>query len=271
MRSTLAALLVLALVLPGLAETEREHAKPITIGDSVPHFELKDLAGGTFSLEKARQITEQDALAAVLAAAKSRAGGAALAAETELASLSGLGDDAARKAFLQEVGRPYGLIVTEEICGDFDTIGDVVSWITDCAKAPIVFMCWSPMCSTSRGYEHRIQAIIAGRGARFYPLASASAKKERDEDVVGYLAEHKLPYHVLLDRSQVACDIFGGRVTPHIFVVDAQNCLRYAGSIDNDPAIETEEAEERQNWLDDALGALLDEMPVYVQLTDPKG
>lgn len=275
MRSTLAALLVLALVaalvLPGLAGTEEASRRPIAIGDTVPTFQLKDLAGATFDLSKARTISEADALAAIQAAVKARAESAAVETTTQLASIPGLADEAARRAFLQDVGRGWGLIVDEAACEGVDTVGDVVTWITDAASDPIVFMCWSPMCATSRGYEQRLQGIIAEGGARFYPLCSASLTKERNEDIAPYLEEHKLPYHVLLDRSQVACDIFGGRVTPHIFVLDAQNRLRYSGSIDNDPSNEVQDVWARQNWLADALAALADDLPVYVMQTDAKG
>jgi hypothetical protein len=162
-------------------------------------------------------------------------------------------------------------MATEGQVEDLESLGDVVEWITDGAEAPVVFMCWSPMCSTSRRYEQRIQDLIAAHGARFYPLACYSAAKERDEDTRAYVAEHELPYRVLLDREQKATDVFGGKVTPHVFLLDVENRLVYAGSIDDDPNVKTTSEDERRNWLADAMAAVLDESPVYVERTRAKG
>jgi len=267
MRTALSFLLILALVAPGFAGDDAT-TQPLRIGDAVPAFELPTLDGGTFSLADARAVTEEKALADVIAAA----GGGELNAESTLASVATLGDDAAKiRALLVKVGQPHGLIPAADAAENVETIGDVATWVAESANAPMVFMCWSPMCPTSRGYEDRIQALVAEYGARFYPLASNSPEKERDEDCVQYVKDRELPYRVLLDREQKACDIFGGKVTPHVFVVDAEGRLAYAGSIDSDPRCQIESSDDRTNWLADALEALLDERPVDVLLTTPKG
>lgn len=264
MRIALPLLLVLALVIPGLAGDDLL-TQPARIGDVVPAFDLPTLDGGSFSLATARSITEEKALADVIAAA----GGGAINGDTALTAVS---EDAAKvRALIVEVGRPYGLIPSAEAFEDLETVGDVASWVAESAEAPMVFMCWSPMCPTSRGYEERIQGIVAEWGARFYPLASNSPKKELDADCVQYVKDRNLPYRVLLDREQKACDIFGGKVTPHVFVIDAANRLAYAGSIDSDPRCKTESADDRSNWLSDALEAIADERPINVLLTTPKG
>ena len=271
MRIALSLFLILAVAAPGLAGGDAT-TQPARIGDVIPTFELPTLDGATFSLATARSVTEETALAEVVAAAAALSGGGELTGETALASLPDLGTDAAKAhALLVKIGQPYGLIPGADAHEDMETLADIAAWVAASANAPMVFMCWSPMCPTSRGYEERIQAIIAETGARFYPLASSSPKKERDEDCVTYVAEKSLPYRVLLDREQRACDIFGGQVTPHIFVIDAANRLAYAGSIDSDPRCQIESPDDRSNWLVDALEALGDDRPVDVLLTTPKG
>ena len=278
MRLTLSLVLLLAIAAPGFAgDTPAEKPRPLAIGEEVPSFELKDLDGNTFRLADARTVDEGKVLEVLIASAKKAAPDAEVTAETTLASLKPLQDEsgaldvAKTRAMLQMAAKPYGLIVGEETHEDLDTIGDVASWLAESANAPIVFMCWSPMCPTSRGYEPRIMALIAETGARLYPLASNGASKERDEDCVSYVAKSKLPYRVLLDREQVACDRLGGLVTPHVFLVDAENRLAYAGSIDSDPRQKTNSAEERQNWLTDAIEAATNGSPIDIQRTRAKG
>lgn len=246
---------VLLLTLPAFAM--EEGPAPLAIGASVPDFEVKDLDGETFSLAAAREITEEQATAALQRAME----------RLELDAF----DPEKAKALMQEAGRPFGLIVDDETAADVESAEDITAWITDSADMPLVFMCWSPMCPTSRRYETRLQEAVAAAGARFYALASNTNKRERDEDAKGYLAKNQLPYRVLLDRDQKVCDIFGGKVTPHVFVVDGEGRLAYAGAIDSDPRFQTESADERQNWLAAALDALANEAPVDVQRTRAKG
>ena len=68
----------------------------------------------------------------------------------------------------------------------------------------------------------------------------------------GRLEGDNLGWHVLLDRDAKVADLFGGRRTPHTFVLDDKSVLRYAGAVDSDAA-GTEGAEKRANWLQDAL------------------
>lgn len=269
-------LLTLALAIPALAGDAVE-TKSVAIGDVVPAFELSDLDGATFSLAAAREISDEEALASALRAMKGLADDAVAGADTMLDTVGamkaedGTVDPAKVKSWMREAGRPYGLIPSDDACAEVQSVEDVVSWITDSASAPIVFMCWSPMCPTSRRYEQRLQDAVAATGARFYALASNTPKRERDEDAVAYLEKNGLPYRVLLDREQMACDILGGKVTPHVFVLNGENQLAYAGSIDSDPRFQTKTADERQNWLHDALESLANERMPDVMLTRPKG
>src|SRR5437762_2551752 len=117
-------ILVLAsAVLPALASSRVRADDAVTpvrgvvIGDAVPPFEAVDVDGVPFSLATARTISEADALAAVLSAAKGYGGGDAKA-DTAIASLTGMLrdgklDPAAKTALVQAAWRQYGLIASD--------------------------------------------------------------------------------------------------------------------------------------------------------------
>ena len=245
-----------------------------TVGSTLPDFQLKDLDGKAFSLAACRTVAAEDAWKQVAAAA-SKFGAPDAKPETAIDALPGLkGDDGAldaeaRTAFLQEAGRSQGLIADEKTGAEWKTLADVSAWVAKSAEAPIVFVVWSSKCPTSVGYEERVVALMAKTGARVYVLAS-NQLGETDVEAKTYVEAKGLPYRVLSDREQVACKLLGGTRTPHVFLVDEKNRLRYSGSIDNDPPGEKDEAA-RANWLEDAIGSVAAHREVNVLMTSPKG
>jgi thiol-disulfide isomerase/thioredoxin len=249
--------------------TTKPERAPVAIGKELPDFETKDLQGKPFRLSTARTIDAAAAFAAVAAAAKAH-GAKEPQREDALESIEGLKDPEERAAALQVAATEYGLIVGAEAAAGWKTLGDVADWISASAEAPIVLLVWSPKCPTSRAYEPRILEIAGATGARLYPLAS-NGKGETDEEAKAFLEAQGLPYRVLLDREQVVCDRLGGTKTPHAFVIDKQNRLRYAGAIDDDPMMEQEDAAARRNYLREAIERLKAGGVPDVWMTAPKG
>jgi hypothetical protein len=185
-------------------------------------------------------------------------------------SVPGAKDDPEKRAaFLQHAARPSGLLARGKAVEGLKTLGEVADWIVTASGAPLVFMEWSTKCPTSRGYEERLLGIIERTGARLYLLASNQVG-ETDAEVKDYVEAAEIPFPVLLDREQVACNCLGGKRTPHVFLLDAKNALRYQGAIDNDPGEEKEPAQ-RAHWLEDAIRSLVEAREVNVLMTSPKG
>lgn len=114
---------------------------------------------------------------------------------------------------------------------------------------------WSTRCPVSRSYEERLTAIAndyAPRGVRV--LAIMSNQTENAADVKEYVAEHDLPYNVLIDTGSRIADRFGAQTTPHVFVLDPSGMVRYAGGIDDG----AKDASQLKPYLREALDAILD-------------
>jgi peroxiredoxin len=265
------AILVAALGAAALPAFAADPKKPeFQIGDAVPEAATKDTEGGTWSLADARSVTAEKALEAVRKVAAGYGAAGTAAADTALDSLSGLKasdgtpDAAKRMEMAKKAGRPFGLLPSEETVAGWKTLGDVAGWVAGGAQSPIVLVWWSPKCPTSTRYEERVYAIARETGARFF--AVASNQNDDDASIAAYVQGKGYPFRVLADREGALADRFGAKRTPHVFVLDEKNVLRYSGQIDDDA-----DGESRANWLRDAVRAIADGQPVNVLVTAPKG
>ncbi len=80
-------------------------------------------------------------------------------------------------------------------------------------------------------------------------------------------------YPILIDESGSVGKAYGAERTPHLFVIDRQGILVYAGAIDNSPDGEGESPAGGTlvRHVDDALAAVLAGKPVSVPETKPYG
>jgi peroxiredoxin len=135
----------------------------------------------------------------------------------------------------------------------------------------VVFTC--NHCPYALAWHDRITAVArdyADRGARFlainsndatrYPRDSFEAMQERVR-----AEDWPLPY--LHDESQEVASAWGAKVTPDVFVLDADGHLRYRGAPDSDHSDPSQNAA----WLRDALDAVLAGRSPEQAETEPVG
>lgn len=82
--------------------------------------------------------------------------------------------------------------------------------------------------------------------------------------LAGTVKDYSLPYRVLEDSAGTVGRAYGARTTPHMFVIDAQGKLAYAGAIDDQKAGGT-------NYVKAAVDALLAGKTPEVATTKPYG
>ena len=154
-----------------------------------------------------------------------------------------------------------------------DTAGHEHSPAPEGAPATVVvFTC--NHCPYALAWHDRLLSVAgdyAGRGVRTllvnandgerYPADSYDAMKERVR------RDGPWPAPYLRDETQEAARAFGARVTPDVFVLDADGRLRYRGAPDAD----YHEPDERASWLRAALDDLLAGREVSEPETKPVG
>jgi peroxiredoxin len=128
-------------------------------------------------------------------------------------------------------------------------------------------------CPYVAAWEDRIIALGAEFGSRnvgFVLVSSMDASKypqDSFDEMVKRAREKNYPFPYLYDETQAVARAFGATRTPEVFLFDQDRRLRYHGAVDSD----FEEGEDREQYLRDALTALLAGEPVVVPETPPLG
>lgn len=79
------------------------------------------------------------------------------------------------------------------------------------------------------------------------------------------------PTYKILDVSGEIGHLYGAKTTPHMFVIDQNGVLAYAGAIDDKAGFEPEDIKTAKNYVRAAIADLKAGRPVETPLTNPYG
>ena len=165
-------------------------------------------------------------------------------------------DSGARRAPELELADTAGVV--QSLKGA-DAQATVVVWT--CNHCPYALAWHDRIVDVARDYGDRGVRFLAvnSNDAERYPADSPAAMRERAE-------REGWPFPYLWDESQQAARAWGAKVTPHLFVLDSEQRIRYEGAPDADH----QDPAQRAAWLRAALDALLagEEPPLA---TEPVG
>jgi peroxiredoxin len=91
------------------------------------------------------------------------------------------------------------------------------------------------------------------------------------ESIARHIEEFTVGFPVLVDKDQMAVDLFGARRTPEVFLLDRRRHVRYRGRIDDRFGFTFKREAARQEDLEDALKEVLAGKPVTVAEVEPEG
>ena len=131
-----------------------------------------------------------------------------------------------------------------------------------CNHCPYALAWHDRLVQVARDYAPRGVRVLAvnANDADRYPRDSFDAMKER-------VAKEDWPMPYLHDATQEVAREYGAKVTPDVFVLDAEGRLRYRGAPDSDYGNPGERAE----WLREALDAVLSGSILQRPETPPVG
>lgn len=183
--------------------------------------------------------------------------------------------------------RPAGMIALPDIDG-------TVHRSADFAEQIVVVCFWSTECPIMRAYEKRMTAVVTEyreKGVRFLMINSNESNREiadgpargddgkplpREADapkpygkIRNYLADHELPYTVLIDHGSVVADAFRAKTTPDVYVFGKDGVLVYRGAIDDDA--QGRKGDESTPYLRNVLDKLVAGETVEPSQTEPVG
>ncbi len=150
-------------------------------------------------------------------------------------------------------GKPYKL-------SDFKGKIVVLEWINH--ECPVVNRCYGAnlMKDTLGKFKDKPVAWLA--------IDSNYFCEEKLDKIKEWTTSKKVEYPYLLDASGKVGQMYDAKTTPHMFIVDKQGVLAYAGAIDNDPnGTETN----KKNYVAEAATSLLAGSTVATPTTKPYG
>jgi peroxiredoxin len=127
------------------------------------------------------------------------------------------------------------------------------------------------------GNMQALQQEWTSKGVAWFTLLSTSPSHASD----GYLTAaeenaqmekvHAHPTAAILDPSGEIGRMYGAKTTPHMFVIDPQGKLIYAGAIDDKATTDADDVKAARNYVSAALTEAMAGQPVEVASTRPYG
>lgn len=109
-----------------------------------------------------------------------------------------------------------------------------------------------------------ISVVSSAPGAQGYLVSPADADR-------AMIDRKAAPAFIVRDTAGTLGRLYAARTTPHLYVVDAEGVLRYAGAIDDKPSPSPSQVPGAHNYLKAALDAGLAGQPIAVGSTQPYG
>ncbi|HEU4400882.1 MAG TPA: thioredoxin family protein [Candidatus Polarisedimenticolia bacterium] len=184
----------------------------------------------------------------------------ALAALVTLAAPAVAGEELAIGA----TGPAFSLKGTDGATHALDTLAGVKG-------TAVIFTCNE--CPFAKGYENRLIALAkeyVPLGIGFVAINANDPKVvpgDGFEFMVTRAQAKHFPYPYLIDETQEIAAAYGARVTPHVFLLDAQRKLVYRGRVDDS----LEDAKVTKQDFRQALDALTHGAPIPVATTKAFG
>lgn len=121
----------------------------------------------------------------------------------------------------------------------------------------------------------KTQAAATADGVVWISIVSSAADKEghvTPEEANQIVEKEKAsPSHVILDEKGETGHLYGAKTTPHMFVVDKDGKLAYAGAIDDNSSYDPKTVEGAKNYVLAAIADLKAGKAVETSSTNPYG
>jgi hypothetical protein len=148
-------------------------------------------------------------------------------------------------------------------------------------KGKIVVLEWNnPDCPFVRkhygsGNMQTLQQYALDKGVIWLSINSGAPGNEGNMDAaqakakIAEVGAHETGY--IIDDKGTLGHLYGAKATPHMFVIDTGGVLAYAGAIDDKPTADPADIKTADNYVKDAIDALLAGKPVSVAQTRAYG
>ena len=166
-----------------------------------------------------------------------------------------------------EMGKPAPDFTLKDLEGKEHKLSDF--------KGKIVVLEWTnhqcPFVQRHQAKEKTMQkawAMFKDKPVVWLAVNSSHFSADKVGEIKTWAKDNKIDYPILLDPKGEVGHTYGAKTTPHMFVIDKNGVLAYAGAIDDDAG---GSKKTRQNYVEQAVTASLNGSTVAVTKTKPYG
>jgi peroxiredoxin len=120
-----------------------------------------------------------------------------------------------------------------------------------------------------------LQKKYTGEGVVWISVNSSAEGKEgfvTDAEAAQIVKDRgAAPSHVIRDPSGEIGHLYGAKTTPHMFIIDREGKVAYAGAIDDKPTANIADVQSANNYITKAFNELMANKPVSVSATHSYG
>jgi glutathione peroxidase-family protein len=125
------------------------------------------------------------------------------------------------------------------------------------------------------GNMQSLQKKYTDKGVIWLSICSSAEGKQGNlspEEINEYLNDYSANQTAyLIDENGEVGQAYGAKTTPHMYIIDEEGILVYAGGIDNIKSTDVDDIEKAVNYVAEGLDLLLDGNPVKTQVSAPYG
>lgn len=161
------------------------------------------------------------------------------------------------------VGHPAPDFTLTDHAGNTHTLSEL--------RGKTVVLEWTnPQCPfVQRHYEEDTMTGLSEKfGEDVVWMAVDSSNQVTAKSASSWAEKESIPYPILLDASGEVGMMYGAKTTPHMYVIDPEGTLVYAGAIDDDPSGKKDDS---TNYVAAALEAVMKGEAVTQASTKPYG
>lgn len=172
-----------------------------------------------------------------------------------------------------EIGKPAPAFTATDIYGNDFNLAD--------HKGKIVVLEWTNkdcpyvVKHYDSGNMQKLQKEARAQGVEWVTINSSAEGKQgylTNEEAQALLKEKGAePTTKIMDTDGKIGKAYDAKTTPHMFVIDAEGNVAYAGAIDSDPSAKPESIEGAENYVMSAITALKAGSEVTTTTTAPYG
>lgn len=125
------------------------------------------------------------------------------------------------------------------------------------------------------GNMQSLQKEYMSKGVKWFSICSSAPGKQGHfslDELSKKMREYKTsPTAYLLDETGTTGKSYGAKTTPHIFIINPDGILIYAGAIDDIKSVSTDDIEKANNYVKQVMDAVLSGAESPVKTTQPYG